>query len=505
LLESVGPTARVARGATYLLIQGFLNSIIGVVNFIVLAHVLADRVDEMGVYTLLSFILALVPIIGALALPSAATKYISQYLAENNKMKARAVVVRVLQLGLLASAAAFAVLFIPAEWLSNAILGTANYTLLLRVLAFCSIFTLLSTEASGFLQGMQKMWQLAALGFGYTLLQAIISISLLLIGWRLYAVVLGWLAGLAMISITGLLLTAKYIGVLGKPAPIKPLLNFSLPIYFSGAVGFFVGWVDQLLLAALLGQRTLGVYSVAVRAAAIPSLFSSSIITALFPKLSELYTKQGSHSLEDAFKVSTRYSVLIGFPMIVGLATLAYPLVILFGGVQYLDAVEPLIIICIATLASTFGMAIGSILLTLERTKIVSVLSVVSVGLSLLLSYTALIPLSLGMVGTAWARTLAAIAALGLNLYVLSRCLSFLGCRDNRTGLDPDVSVAFLLSVSCLQASSASSLRSGRWDSLLLCFDHVEGLYKTRLENFRGILAWQTQMDRHMVESICEN
>ena len=411
-----------ARGATYLFIQGFLNAIIGLVYFVVLAHVLA--VEEMGAYTLLSFVLALVPVIGALALPSAAIKYISQYLAEENPVKARAVVVRVLQLGLLASSAVFVVLFIPAEWLSIVVFGSADYTLLLRVVAFCSIFAMLNTMASSFLQGLQKMWQLAALGFGYTLVQAVIGISLLFLGWRLYAVVLGWLAGLVTISVIGILLTARQIGVLGKPSPTRPLLNFSLPLYISGGIGFFVGWVDQLLLAALLGQRTLGIYSVAIRAATVPSLFSSSIITALFPKLSELYAKQGFNSLKDAFKVSTRYSVLIGFPMKVGLATLAYPMVTLFGGVQYLDAVEPLIIICIATLVGALGVAISSILLTLERTAIVSVLSIVSVGLSFLLSYMALVPLNLGMVGTAWARTFAAIIAFGFNLYLLSRYMS---------------------------------------------------------------------------------
>lgn len=415
------PTARVARGATYLFIQGFLNAVIGLVFFIVLAHALADRVDEMGVYTLLSFILGLVPVVGGLALPSAAIKYISEYLAENDEKKAGAVVSRVLQLGLLASAGVFVVLFIPAEWLSTFVFGTASYALLLRVLAFCSIFAILNSASSGFLQGMQRIWQVAAIGLGYTVIQAAVAILLLLWGWRLYAVVLGWLAGLIVISVIGLLLTAKYIGILGKPFAARPLLSFSLPLYVSGGIGYFVGWVDQLLLAAILGQGTLGIYSVAIRAAAVPSLFSSSIVTALFPKLSELYTKQGSRSLEEAFKVTTRYSVLVGFPLIVGLATLAYPLVILFGGVPYISAAEPLIIICIAALVNTFGLAIGSIFLTLERTKIVSVLSIVSVGLSMLLSYVALVPLNSGMVGTALARTFAAIVALGLNLYVLSR------------------------------------------------------------------------------------
>jgi len=67
------------------------------------------------------------------------------------------------------------------------------------------------------------------------------------------------------------------------------------------------------------------------------------------------------------------------------------------------------------------GIATGPILMTLERTKIVSLLAIVSVSLSVLLSYSALAVLGLGMIGTAWARTFASIIGLMLSLYVLTR------------------------------------------------------------------------------------
>jgi O-antigen/teichoic acid export membrane protein len=383
----------------------------------------------MGVFALLSFVLALVQVFGTFALPSAAIKYVAQHLAENDSQKAKAVVARVLQVGFLASAVAFLLLFIPAELVSSLMFGKADYALLLRLIALCSIFTILNVEVSSFLQGMQRMRDVALIGLAYSVISTSVGVYLLLYGWRLYAVVLGWFAGLLISSVTGLILTAKQLGVLGKPYSIQPLLNFSFPLYISGGIGFLVGWVDQLLLVSymslLLGtteaQRILGIYYVAIRASAVPSLFSSSIITALFPQLSELYTQQGFNSLKDAFRVSTRYSVLIGFPLIFGLATLAYPVIILFAGWSYIEATEPLIIISIAALVGTLGVAISPILLTLERTRIASLLAIVSVGVSVLLSYSALAVLGLGMVGTSWARTIASLIGLVLYLYALTR------------------------------------------------------------------------------------
>jgi len=177
----------------------------------------------------------------------------------------------------------------------------------------------------------------------------------------------------------------------------------------------------SLLYGATGGQTVLGIYYVAIRASVVPTLFSSALVTALFPSLSELYAQQGLNSLRDAFKVSMRYSVLAGFPLIIGLATLAYPVIILFGGWQYIDAAVPLIVISIAALISTLGLAMNPILLTLERTRVASLLSVISVALSLFLAYLLVVSLNLGMIGAAWARTLAAILSFLLTFYVVSR------------------------------------------------------------------------------------
>jgi len=61
------------------------------------------------------------------------------------------------------------------------------------------------------------------------------------------------------------------------------------------------------------------------------------------------------------------------------------------------------------------------ILLTLERTVVASLLSVVSVALSLFFAYLMVVPLNLGIIGAAWARTLTSILSFLLTFYVVSR------------------------------------------------------------------------------------
>jgi O-antigen/teichoic acid export membrane protein len=273
------------------------------------------------------------------------------------------------------------------------------------------------------------MRDIAFIGLSYSLIHTCVGVFLLFLGWRLQAVVGGWLAGWAITSIAALVLVARHLGVTGKPHSLRPLMSFSLPLYFSACVGFFVAWIDQLLLVSYMsllygtteGQTILGIYYVAIRAAVVPTLFSNALVVALFPSLSELYAQQGLNSLRDAFRMASRYSVLVGFPLIIGLATLAYPVIILFGGWQYIDAAIPLIIISIAALIATLGLAMNPILLTLERTVVASALSLVSVALSLFLAYLMVVPLNLGMIGAAWARTLTSILSFVLTFYVVSR------------------------------------------------------------------------------------
>ncbi len=429
-MAQLRPTTRVARGATYVFIQGLASSAISLVYFVVLTRTLLN--EEIGVFALLSFTLNIIPVLGTFALPSAAVKYLAQYLAEEKSEKAKSVITRLLQVWLLISVTIFILLFFPAELISTFMLGSPSYALLFRLLAFCATFTLLHILMLSCLRGLQRIREVALINFLYAVLQSILGISLLLVGLHLLAVVLSWVVGIAVSSIIGLALTVKYLGLKQKPHPLKPLIAFSYPLYVSGIIVFVSTWADQLLIvsymSAIFGptraQGLLGIYYVAIRASQIPMLFSTAIITALFPQLSTLYAQQGLNSLKEAFRVSTRYLALLGFPMIVGLATLSNPIILIFAGQEYAGAVLPLTIICFAALPATLGVAINPILMTLERTKTVSVVTVISIFFNIAASFFSLAYLNLGLSGPALARTFSAILTFGFSAYVLRKVFS---------------------------------------------------------------------------------
>jgi O-antigen/teichoic acid export membrane protein len=426
--ENLSSGARVARGATYLFVQGFIASLIGVVYILVVTRTFEKETELLGIYATLNLILTTAQVFGTFTLSSASTKYIAQYMAEGKPEKAKAIVSRVLQISTIACAVAFILISFLASFLSSSLLGSPLHASLFYLLAVASVLNILYVQIAGFVQGSQRILELAIISAIYTVLQNVIGISLLSFGFGLWGIVIGWIAGLFPAVLFGLVYTGKLIGVTRDFHPIRPLIKFSFPLFLSNILSFFVGWIDQILVLFILsavyglveGQRVLGLYYIAVRASVVPSLVSSSIITALFPKLSELHAKGGTKSLGDAFRASTRYASLVGFPMIIGLASLAYPVMILFAP-ALVEAAWPLSILCLAMLPLTLGAAINPTLLTQERIKVASLIVVVSVISEAAISYVLLIPL--GMVGAALSRVVASLLSFVLGVFALRKSL----------------------------------------------------------------------------------
>jgi O-antigen/teichoic acid export membrane protein len=137
-----------------------------------------------------------------------------------------------------------------------------------------------------------------------------------------------------------------------------------------------------------------------------------------------LYSSFGVRSLRDAFKTSTRYAAFLGFPVSLLVATLAYPIIVLFATVRFVDAVVPLAVMCVASLPVTLGAAINPTFLTLERTKTAASITLFSILLEAFLAYVSLAYIQIGLVGVAFSRLLAALAAFILGAYVLRLSLN---------------------------------------------------------------------------------
>ena len=284
----------------------------------------------------------------------------------------------------------------------------------------CSVaIQIFYVQTQGFLQGLQKLREFAILGVFYTVVQYSIAILLVYAGFGVLGIAASQLFALVVTCSIAVLLALRCLRFSRQAHELGPLLRFSLPIYVSALLNIVVGWVDQIFVFPFLGIEALGVYNLAVRASVVPNLVSVALITSLFPKLSELYSRLGVRSLKDAFRTATRYGAFLGFPVSLLVATLAYPIIVLFATVRFVDAVIPLAVMCVASVPVALGSAINPTLLTLERTKTAALVTLFSILLEALLAYVSLAYLHTGLVGVAFSRLFAVLAAFILGAYIL--------------------------------------------------------------------------------------
>ncbi len=372
--------------------------------------------SDFGVFTMLSFILALSSTAGILALRSASVKYIAQYIAEGKEEEAKSIFGRVLQVSLVTSTIIVLVLFGVAGVLSSLL---SRSILVFALLPLASALTIFYAQGQGLLQALQKMRTLAMIALMYTVVHYSVAIVLVYLGLGVLGIAASWVVALTLACLATFMVGFRSFGFPTRVHKLKPLLKFSSPIYVAMLLSFVVGWIDQIFVFPFLGIAALGVYNLAVRASIVPRLIANAIATSIFPKLSELHSTFGVESLKSAFKRSTRYAALLGFPLSLLVATLAYPVIVLFATVRFLDAVAPLAVMCIASLPTIVGSAILPTLYTLERTRVASITLVVSIFLEALFAYLSLVYFNAGLTGVALSRVFGALAQFILGAYVL--------------------------------------------------------------------------------------
>lgn len=99
---------RIGRGTIYVAIQSITTFVIGLLYYSTLARLLTK--SEIGLLSTMTLITSIYSLLATLNLPVAATKYMSEYIGQNNEERASAVAKRTLKLVLLLST----LLLVPA-------------------------------------------------------------------------------------------------------------------------------------------------------------------------------------------------------------------------------------------------------------------------------------------------------------------------------------------------------------------------------------------------------
>jgi len=405
------------------MIQGFINSTLGLLFFIILARSITKA--EMGVYAALISTHGVLFLAGTFGLSIAAARFISKLIAEGEHEKTSSASITIIKISIISSLFASAIYFVLAPYISLIFTKSVIYTDLFK-LASIFVFThALSFVVDGLMQGVREFNGLAIIRIVGQAARVSVTILLLLMGYGLTAVLIGWVVSDIFITILPISFLRRYIGLRGDPYPYRPIVHFSIPILGSSLLSFISTYADVFLIMIYFMPENVGAYNVAVTASTvILYVIITSLTNTLLPAMSRAYGKGGLKSVEEAFTKASRYVALICVPTGMGFAALSQPIVHLMAGTGYYETVLPLAVISISSIALGFAIPIIVGLQSLGETASIFRISIVALIVEILVGLVT-IPI-LGIAGASLTRSVFFFSTLVYGVFTARRFLKII-------------------------------------------------------------------------------
>ena len=310
-------------------------------------------------------------------------------------------------LNLLAAAALTAV-GVAAAPLAAALFNMESHTDLFRLSALNLLGIGLGNIHDGLLMRELDFRRRAIPGIVRAFVRGVVSIVLAVVGLGAGALVGGMLAGTAVWTVTLWILS-----------PLRPTFRLDLGIarsmagYGAGAavlevVAVLASRADAVVVGRVLGERALGLYSMAFR---LPELLIASISwnisSVAFPALARKRVGDDAPALAGATLTQLRFQSLFAIPVAAGLAVLAAPIVVTLFGDQWADAGPVMSAVAAASGLTAVAFPLGDVFKAIGRQWSLVTLNLIQLPL-LVGVMIAVAPA--GIVTVAWAR--AGISAL---------------------------------------------------------------------------------------------
>lgn len=198
-----------------------------------------------------------------------------------------------------------------------------------------------------------------------------------------------------VVLIASLMFLYKINGVI-KPnlKYLKSYTVFAIPLAGISILSYLIGNADKLIINNFWSSKEVGLYFGIQSLMALPQSISNSLMTLLFPKLSELQKANNTEAINFHLKEAVRYLSIITIPIVLILLFYNQEIPTIFFGKQYSESSGILIVSSLTVLIINLTRPYSNLLFALEKGKYVLLIGVVNL-IVLLVSDIIFIPQSL--------------------------------------------------------------------------------------------------------------
>jgi O-antigen/teichoic acid export membrane protein len=311
----------VPRGTAYITYQQVVIYLTAAVYYVLLIRVL--NLSQVGEVSLLTGAMAFFTTLTQLALPPAATRFISASVGGRNQPDASGVARTALRLTLAIAGPGLLIGLLASPWLGITIFKSSNSGILLLVTFAAGFLIDLTTLYGAFFLGLGYYAEMVYQNILYVPLSRGLGLALAYKGLGPLGIPLGWALGALATLLLSLYL---WKGKLSRSSryPTRSLLVFSLPLFASALITLLQSWGDIALLQGIIGQfGTTGAYYIVVSSVAFLSILWSPATGALYPALSSGYAEGGPRMVSEKLEVASRLVNLTVLPTGAALAAIA--------------------------------------------------------------------------------------------------------------------------------------------------------------------------------------
>jgi PST family polysaccharide transporter len=319
---------------------------------------------------------------------------------------------------------------------------------------------------------------MATLTFIFIVSSRIIATILALLHIGVAGVLIGYVTGSFIALTAAINFLRDKLPKTTENIPLKPLLYFSLPIFFSSLTLLVLNWADVVIITSLTGDYSLtGVYYIVINSVGILSILYIPMTTTIFPALSAQHGLKNPESISNIQRTASRYILYIIFPSCLGLAIIAPTALTFFYGATYTKGAIPLALLSIATIIMALNSLFTTTLTAIGKTGQILKINAIS-AVSAVLMLVALVPF-FEAVGAAFARLTTQIISLVLATYLLGKEIKMQLDKEAlwKSAVASTATVPFLLALELIISAKLSTTQTLVIEILTAAGIYVFSLY----------------------------
>lgn len=403
------------RDVTKILSGRIVCNVFSIFYFVILTIFLSPL--ELSVLPVMFTITGISILITGLGLNPTCVRNVPELLAKGRISEASGLIKTSMHIQIVLAILAAGIVYFFSRPISYAFFKTTDYDVVVKIIAFAIIIGKLLDLHNTMLKITQRFGIISIISVLETVVIRFIALlPLFIFGIEGYISTI--LAGCVILILLQIFFLRDILFIRSEHYSLKKLMKFSYPYLLGECALAGSSYADNFFIGVFLTPEKLAAYYVAKRFSDFLIVYTDSLINPFIPILSRLKT-QGVTAMENAFRKMSRYLSFLLIPLCFLIASLAYPLLQIFGGGKYISSIPILVILSLAVILYGIKTIYATNIFIngepMDRLKLYSFSSITSVSATVILIALA------GTIGVAAAGFLALCGAIYYSRYCLRK------------------------------------------------------------------------------------